>query len=236
VPRSKHRKRSGSGKGNTNKLKPISQVKSKPNYWYIGASATIAILVIGGFAIGPIAGVMAPDPLPSFVGEYGKYKNGIGISHQVMMDNGQPTSKHLDDGVKVIYNTTPASSGNHWNRPSDCGWSYNRRDDERLVHNLEHGQIVVNYNFGKDHTADDSEEALKSYLESHELFEMWGVATWNGDIPVGSMAMAAWGVTDTFQGIQEFKISTFFEAYSGRLGPEFPYGLPCSGSAGSMNK
>lgn len=234
MPRSKHRKRPNRNNvpnGITNR----PNKKNKPNYIYIAASGIIAFLVIAGLVVGSCNTGGRPQD-PEYVGYSDKYVKGIGQKQPIMEFQGEPTARHVDDGVKVNYNSTPPTSGDHWNRPEDCGWTSDRRRDERLVHNLEHGHIVVNYNFGTDSGADDFEVPLREYLESYEMFNMWGVANWTDTIPLGSMALSGWGVIDAFEGIQQNRIEEFFRAYSGRLGPEFPYGLPCSMPTSNMNK
>jgi len=234
VPRSKHRKKPQ----NNNRSLGLSSnrpKKNKPNYLYIAASGIIAFLVIAGFVAGSCSGP-TPNQNPENVGYTNKHVKGIGEKQEIMERDGKPTARHLDDGVKVDYNTVPPTSGDHWNRPEDCGWTSDRRRNERLVHNLEHGHIVVNYNFGTDSSADDMEIPLRSYLESYRMFNTWGVANWTDTIPLGSMSLTAWGVLDAFEGIQQDRIEEFFNAYAGRLGPEFEYGLPCSIGASNMNK
>ncbi len=237
MPRSKHRKKP-QRRNNSSNISTSNTKKNKPNYLYIGASAIIAILVIAGFAVGDCGAAINSDrpQNPETVGYSDKHVRGIGEQQQIMEIDGKPTARHVEDGVKVDYNTIPPTSGDHWNRPEDCGWTSDRRRDERLVHNLEHGHIVVNYNFGTDSNADDLEIPLKDYLESYDMFNMWGVANWTDTIPLGTMALTGWGVMDKFEGIQEDRIEEFFKAYSGRLGPEFPFGLPCSIPTSNMSK
>ncbi len=39
-------------------------------------------------------------------------------------------------------------------------------------------------------------------------------------IPSGTVALAAWGALDTMQEVDKDRIETFFDTYSGALGPE----------------
>ena len=39
-------------------------------------------------------------------------------------------------------------------------------------------------------------------------------------IESGAVAMTAWGILDTMEGIDEDRIKKFFETYAGNLGPE----------------
>jgi hypothetical protein len=84
------------------------------------------------------------------------------------------------------------------------------------VHNLEHGNIVISYNLSGDAEVDQ----LKNALDGIGKSEVWGVTRLYNEIPSGTVALAAWGVLDTMQGVDGERITTFFETYSGVLGPE----------------
>src|SRR5687767_14475686 len=53
---------------------------------------------------------------------------------------------HVGGNQRVEYASLPPTSGSHWDLPH-AGWGVkdNAQDDERVVHNLEHGGIVINY-------------------------------------------------------------------------------------------
>ena len=44
------------------------------------------------------------------------------------------------------YSTVPPTSGPHWEAWSKCGFFNHPLPDELLVHNLEHGNIIVSHN------------------------------------------------------------------------------------------
>jgi hypothetical protein len=55
--------------------------------------------------------------------------------------------EHVDEGEKVAYDVSPPTSGSHYEVPAAAGF-YDTDSDiepERLVHNLEHGMIVIWY-------------------------------------------------------------------------------------------
>jgi hypothetical protein len=60
---------------------------------------------------------------------------------------------HVANGLQVTYSTNPPTSGSHWNLPH-AGWGVKdtSQEEERFVHNLEHGGIVIGY---KDLTPDE---------------------------------------------------------------------------------
>ena len=127
-----------------------------------------------------------------------------------------PSAEHVPDNVGVTYSTTPPTSGKHWDRWAECGWYDQELPDERIVHNLEHGNIVVSYNL-----SDPGEvAALKNALSQISLHQAWGVARRYSEIPDGTVALAAWGRLAEYRGVSPGQIERFYEAYAGLLGPE----------------
>lgn len=56
-------------------------------------------------------------------------------------------SAHVADGQQVTYDVLPPVSGPHWQMPH-AGWGEKNtpQEEERFVHNLEHGGMVISYN------------------------------------------------------------------------------------------
>ncbi len=54
---------------------------------------------------------------------------------------------HVDTGTTVQYAQSPPTSGNHWppDQIADPGFHEEFVESERLVHNMEHGQLVIWY-------------------------------------------------------------------------------------------
>ena len=131
-----------------------------------------------------------------------------------------PTADHVAEGQRVEYRTTPPTSGDHWGRWADCGWYPDGLPDEVITHNLEHGNIVVSYNFTDPALVTD----LRRVLAGVAQFETWGVARSYEKIPDGQIALSAWGRLGAFPGVAAEEIERFFEAFAGLLGPER---IPC---------
>ena len=189
--------------------------RRKTNYWYLAASVIIAVLVIAGFVIADLPFFrqgIAPD-----IGSSRDYVEGVGQLQEEM-----PSRIHVPDGQTVAYSTTPPTSGDHWNWWARCGFYEDPVPDERIVHNLEHGNIVVSYNL-----APADVNRLKDFMDDLDLAPLWAVTRPYGKIPEGTVALSAWGILDTMQGVDEARIETFFEHYAGTTGPEFPDGSPC---------
>ena len=127
-------------------------------------------------------------------------------------------NEHIATGLRFSdYNCIPPTSGPHWAEPARCGSYDTEILDEQLVHNLEHGNVVISYN------SLDEEEAgrLIRFLETLPGLETWAVVRPYSKISPGTIAMTAWGVIDHISGLNEERIETFFLAYAGnRLSPE----------------
>ena len=215
MPESKHRRRRGRpvSRGQRVAATPIARPrKQKTNKLYVAASVIIAVLVIGGFAVGGINFQRPPDTGSSS----GEYVEGVGVQQALMSTGPSGLNVHIDNDQTVEYSTSPATSGDHWATPISCGFYEDGLSDERIVHNLEHGNIVVSYNLASEEEVDQLRDALESIGKN----AIWGVARSYDKIPSGTVALAAWGVLDTMQEVDEDRLKTFFDTYSGAMGPE----------------
>ena len=182
--------------------------RRKSNKLYVLASLVIAVLVIAGFAVGGTKFQRGAD-----TGRSQEYVEGVGVRQE-------PTgfNQHVPENTTVEYSTFPPSSGDHWppGAQARCGFYEDGLRDERIMHNLEHSNIVVSYNLATKEEVD----RLEDVVDGIGLSAIWGITQSYDKIPVGTVAIAAWGVLDTMQGIDENRIKTFFETYAGNLGPE----------------
>lgn len=189
---------------------PTTTRRKGVNKLYLAASILIAVLVITSFAFASFSrggGGTAQG------GSAQEYVGGVGDQVPILAAN------HIAEGTQASYNSQPATSGEHWPAPARCGFYEEQLPDERVVHNLEHGNIVVSYNF----VLESDVSVLRDALNNIGLSRVWGVARFYDQIPAGQVALSAWGVMDVFPGVDPDRISRFFDAYAGGLGPErFP--------------
>ena len=183
------------------------------------SAETRAALVSAGCIVTEESGGEVLDP-PAPLGRSNQYVAGVGAPQEIM-----PTRIHIPEGQRATYNTTPPTSGDHWDWWAQCGFYPDGLPDERIVHNLEHGNIVVSYNLSAAETA-----RLQAFMDGFEFAPAWAVTRFYDRMPAGTVALAAWGVLDTMAGVDEPRIIRFFEEYAGTLGPEFPNGAPCANS------
>ena len=212
MPVSKHRRRRGrvapGSRGSAASLALSRPRKRKTNWLYVAASGLIAVLVIGGFAIGS-AGFGQSRGIRG--GSSDVYVDGVGVQQEIM-----PTTNHVEEGSQVVYGTISPASGDHYAQWSQCGFFEHTLANERIVHNLEHGNIVVSYNL----TSVQEVEQLRRVVDDIGPATIWGVTRAYDKIPEGTVTLAAWGVLDTMQGIDQQRVETFFDTYAGNLGPE----------------
>lgn len=141
-----------------------------------------------------------------------------------------PSRDHFPPHLKITdvlpsgYSTVPPTSGQHWGAWSDCGFYNHPLPDELLVHNLEHGNIIVSYNL----TSDAEIAELRAAVEAIPLAREFAIVRRYLAIPEGMVALTTWGVLDRMEGVDPQRIARFFEDYPANTGPEFANGLPCT--------
>ena len=135
-----------------------------------------------------------------------------------------PPQLKITDVIPGGYSTVPPTSGRHWGAWSDCGFYNHPLPDELLVHNLEHGNIIVSYNLASDAEV----AALRAAVEAIPLAREFAVVRRYLAIPEGMVAITTWGVLDRMEGVDPERIARFFRDYPGNTGPEFANGLPCT--------
>jgi len=222
LPESKHRRRRGRavprGSRSAAAMVVARPRRKKGSKWLLLASATTAVLVIAGFAVGSIN----LGNRPAQTGSSQQYVEGVGVRQALMPVGPRGLNAHVPESESVTYSAFPPTSGDHWppGAQARCGFYTEGLADESIVHNLEHGNIVVSYNLATNEEVDQ----LRDVMDGIGISQVWGVTRFYEKIPVGTVAVAAWGVLDTMESIDRDRTKTFFETYAGSLGPEQ---IPC---------
>jgi len=182
-----------------------SSTRRKLRRWaLIGASATIGILVIAGLALSSYnQGGISPTS-----GGNREYTDGVGTPVDIMS-----STDHRDVGESISsYSTTPPTSGPHWGSPewADCGIHEAGVPDERIVHNMEHGHVVISYNLPNEDDAARMAEVAKGLPD----LDAWGVVRPYSKIEEGTVAMTAWGLMDTLEEVAAERIRSFYTEYA----------------------
>ena len=150
---------------------------------------------------------------------------GIGTAVPIMDRVHIPTGQPFTD-----YNSIPPTSGTHWPELARCGIYRIELPDGRVVHNLEHGNVVISYNLPDTGDAQKLEQIVTDLLPmsigTAGQVRDWIVVRPYSKIEPGTVAITAWGVLDMMQGVDEAGITTFLLVYTGNR--HSPERLPCS--------
>ena len=176
----------------------------------VGVVLIVLVVVLGG-APNPYAGVTQPN-------------NG---------------GTHIDDGLICRsdaaacgadpYSSLPATSGPHWGTPAQWGAYSTPQNESQVIHNLEHGGIVIWYD---PQVLDDAAvDELTSYVEGQVATGLGGrfkflLSPWGGEDELGSALVAtAWRHLLALDELDMDAIRGFADANYLRHAPE-PNGGP----------
>ena len=123
--------------------------------------------------------------------------------------------QHIPDGQKATdYTSVPPTSGQHYGSTARDGVHSEPIADEYQVHNLEHGQIMVQY------TCTDCPELANQLRGFAARYPKWVIVAPYPNPNVGArIALTAWGRIDTFDEYDEARIESFIRAFRNK-GPE----------------
>lgn len=122
-------------------------------------------------------------------------------------------------GRPTCYSSNPPTSGPHGDTPAPRGIYSEPIPREQLLHNMEHGGVVIWYN------CSDCDETVASLREIAEGFLRDGrdlVMTPYADMEADTIALTAWSRLDKFS-VDEYseeRLRTFVEAHERRFNPE----------------
>jgi len=139
-----------------------------------------------------------------------------GFPGQQFPDQGRAHIKRNDP--RPTYNTTPPTSGPHWDDWPPYGIYDRPIADEHQVHHLEHGGIMVQYSCPSG--CPELVEQLSSVVRRYRFKVI--LAPYDSPSMPARIALTAWTRLDAFDEFDENRILDFIEAYRNK-GPEsFP--------------
>ena len=182
------------------------QAKKRLRRWlYLGVSGVIAILItISLFLPSTLKGRPTSTPNNSALGE----------KFALLPATHIPNTTNYDQ-----YNSNPPTSGPHWEGAAPWGISTEPLPNERQLHNLEHGGIMIQYK-SEDATLISQLEGFAKKQVSYPCYLL--VAPY--PTMTYTIAVTAWGVRETMETYDEAKLQAFADAYRNR-GPEQ---VPCN--------
>ena len=88
--------------------------------------------------------------------------------------------------------------------------------DEQVVHNLEHGHVVISYDCRKLADCAGTQAQLRQLLARYRNWKITAVPRQNAD---AAIALTAWGWLEKLDSYDEARITAFINAWRDR-GPE----------------
>lgn len=201
----------------------------------IGGFALVGLLIIGAAAYVPLMNWIN-DPARKPMTAFGVPATQAGVTEPTK-DSADGTNDHKPDGTQIDYNSQPPSSGAHWARPAPFQRTFYTAEDrpeiETLVHNLEHGYLVVWY----DETIAEDDEQMEQLEQIAQRFQTskfdptkkFIVAPWTSDdgeaMPQGKHITVSRWTVDAGRRIFMSKVSgeaieDFMKKYSWKQAPE----------------
>ncbi|MCZ7542079.1 MAG: DUF3105 domain-containing protein [Anaerolineae bacterium] len=125
--------------------------------------------------------------------------------------------QHIQPGeAHPPYNSDPPTSGWHYEAPLPTGFYEEPAPDEQLVHNLEHGHVVISYDCDRLDDCEAVKGQLRGIFDRYDGWKVTAVPRTNAD---AAIALTAWGRIDKLESYDEGRITAFIDAWRDR-GPE----------------
>lgn len=128
--------------------------------------------------------------------------------------------KHVPETETISYNSNPPTSGSHYDTPAPWGIQIQPPKDEALVHNLEHGGIVISYN--PDQVKEEELKQLRSQVRELSKTNPRLVLTPRSSLDT-PIALTAWTYLQKLDRYDPAAVQAFYEAHIAR-GPECQQG------------
>jgi hypothetical protein len=127
---------------------------------------------------------------------------------------------HIKNDAPTDYRTSPPTSGSHYDNPTTAGFYDEPQPYGNLVHNLEHGAVVIYYD--PKELSDDARRSLKAFASAHR--DPWAsvIVVPNPEKAVdATYALTAWTKMLKLNTYDARVVQAFLAEYLGR-GPEHP--------------
>jgi hypothetical protein len=182
----------------------------------VGIVVLGAILIFGAQQLGVFRA--GPPPVDINLGKYNLVEGEV--IGQKFPDEG---NSHLPTGQKATYNQNPPTSGSHWNSvapPAPVPWGIKdaQQPNEAIVHNMEHGGVVI---FWKGLSSDEVDK-LKDLvrLMTNNGFKKIVLEPY-ADMSDAKIAVSAWDWGLKLPGYDDVQIVKFVKShYDGADAPE----------------
>lgn len=116
----------------------------------------------------------------------------------------------------TAYNSDPPTGGWHYDTPWDPGFYDQQVADEYLVHNLEHGYVVISYDCSKLADCEGTKAKIRQVMQYYDNWKLVAVPRKSAD---AAIALTAWDWLEKLGGYDDAKMTAFINARRDR-GPE----------------
>ena len=178
--------------------------------------------------------IVEANRAPDLPGEFVDLQTIYGGSYGLHGEN--PTGRHVTEDVDYAGdgNTNPPAGGPHWgasacsrdgagSSPAFCGpapWGIYREpwEPETLVHNTEHGGVVIWYNTEDSAIIEELEDLVRNRLQADDIL----VIAPYPDMEEGYIALTSWARIDKFP-VGEYtknRVEDYIDAHVRRFNPE----------------
>ena len=170
----------------------------------LAAVIVVGVIVLAGGALNPAAPAVSPSAAPAIASASCSNVQSFPSQGQ---DHIQPNQSH------PAYSSTPPTSGWHWANAQDWGIYTTPQVQEQLVHNLEHGGIIVQYN-----GLSPAEIQMLTDIVRRDSYHV--ILAPYPELPADvQVALTAWTHLQTCTGVDENAVKTFTSAFRNK-GPE----------------
>ncbi|MCU0532379.1 MAG: DUF3105 domain-containing protein [Hydrococcus sp. Prado102] len=122
--------------------------------------------------------------------------------------------EHVPESQRVKYNSNPPTSGAHHATPAAWGIYHKQPPlDERLVHNLEHGGIIISYH--PDRIKGQDLEKIQAQARELSAINPRIIVTPRANLD-SAIALTAWGYLQKLDSYNAEKIKAFYDAHIAR--------------------
>jgi len=186
------------------------------------AIGLVAIIGLFGFAVVKMAQAdkanQAAREMQKPPNEFGCTPSPVTASLQGVERAACKSAEHVPVTTALSYETDPPTSGKHFDQWTDAGFYSQTQPAGKLVHALEHGNIVIYYNKAK---------LGEVQLQSIEALAKQYRGQWDGVVAVPrddvkyAVVLTAWEHALRLPDYDQARIDSFVDLFRGR-GPENP--------------
>jgi Protein of unknown function (DUF3105) len=160
---------------------------------------------------GAVVGVVLVAALGIFLANRGTPASGPGEHFPAQ------SRDHIALGAPhPAYNSDPPTGGWHYDTPWNPGFYEQPVADEYLVHNLEHGHVVISYDCSKLADCEGTKAQIRQLMQRFNNWKLVAVPRKNAD---AAIALTAWGWLEKLDGYDDVKMTAFINAWRDQ-GPE----------------